>query len=210
MAVKATRAVLWLLPALAPLPGLAQENFLSRSQIAIAVRDSEAQISARYRVTSTQEGLVFYAPRFSGTHLSLEGPPSSARSLDTLPGLLRLELPLDTAVGTTEIEVRYRVAGNLSRLPIFVPGITTSPPRSRVVITISGLPEREVSKDRFPRLRLDSAGIWRATPDHLPSFVALLRPRAPSVPRIAEWSVLAAAVGGTLLWLVRLRNWRVD
>lgn len=202
--MRAARAVLWLLPALAPLPGTAQETFLSEAEITVSVGDSEGQVSARYRIVGYREYLVFHAPRFFGAQLLLEDGSSSARSLDTLPGLFRLKLP-----GTIPVQIRYRVRGDLSRLPIFVPQIPSSPPRSHLSIAISGLSTRKTARDAFPNMELDSAGVWRASPDHLPGFVVLFQPRALSVPAIAEWSVLAVALGGTAFWLLRLRYWGI-
>jgi hypothetical protein len=209
LAVRPARETLLFLAALGTASAAAQEKVLSEAEIAIALSGSEAQVSARYRIVAPGARMVLYAPRFPGLHLLLQDAPSKVESLDTLPGLFRLALQRDTAAEATEIDLRYRLAGDLSRLPIFVPEAPTSPPRSRVAITVSAPSGRRISRDRFPRLRPDSGGVWRGSPDHLPSFVALLEPSGPGVPRIAEWSVVAAAAGGTLLWLVRLRNWRV-
>jgi hypothetical protein len=201
-------AALWFLPALAANPGPEPQSVLAEAEIAIAVARSEAQVSARYRILAPGARVVLYAPRFLGSHLLLRDLSAPLESLHTLPGILRLVLRPDTARGATEIDLGYRLSGELSRLPIFVPQAPTSPLDSRVAIAVFGLPERSVPRDRFPRLQLDSMGAWRADPDHVPSFVALWGSRKPAVPQVVEWSVLGVAVGGTLLWLLRVRSWQ--
>ncbi|GBD31661.1 hypothetical protein HRbin33_00620 [bacterium HR33] len=209
MAVRAARAAVSLFVTLVPQGAQAQENLLAEAQIEVAVGASEARVSARYRILGPSDTLVLHAPRFPRSHLLLEEVAWPIYSVDTLAGLLRLTAVRQTAGGTAGLGIDYRIEGDISRIPIFVPEAPTSPPRSRVTITIAGLSGRSIPRDRFPRLQLYSPGTLRANPDHLPSFVALLDSGAAAVPRIAEWSVLAVALAGTLLWLARLRKWRV-
>lgn len=180
----------------------AQRSALLEAEIGIRVDQGRGEVRARYRIVKPGRPLVFHAPRFGGQGFFLEKTALPAVKLDTLEGLWRLRLT-SGGIDSAEVELQYSLSGDLRRIPLFVPEAPTAPPRSQISIALYELSQSKHSKDRFPRFLRSSDGVWRATPDHLPSFVAIFDPPFPSVPQIAAWSVVALAIGGTVFWLLR-------
>ncbi len=187
------------------LAATAQQGALRDARIRIAITGDTAWVSARYRVTDAGDSLRFNALRVASQELTFDLPFRDPRlRFDTLPGLFRV-----TAAGRGRglgLDLRYRVTGNLSRIPLFVPEAPAIPGQSRLVILVEGLDANRVASYPFPRFTRD-AGPLLSTPDHLPSFVAVVAPAGGlPVPAIAQWSVLLIALGGTGSWfLAQLR-----
>lgn len=195
MTFAAGRALLGLIVA-------APQGTLQDAQIHIGLTGDSAHVAARYRIADAGSSIRFNALRVASQNLWLHRPLTDARlRLDTLPGLFRL-----TAGGlgrTVGLELRYTVSGDLSRIPLFVPEAPTAPGQSRINILVDGLAPERVARFMVPRFTREPGGPWRATPDHLPSLVALVKPeRGLPVPALAQASVLAVALGGTLAWLL--------
>lgn len=186
----------------------APQGTLRDARIRVAIVGDIARVTARYRVANAGDSLRFNAIRVASQELTFDRPFRDARlRLDTLPGLLRL-----TAAGRghgLSLELRYTVAGDLSRIPVFVPEAPAIPGESRVMILVDGLEPHRVAAFPFPRFARDPAGPLLSTPDHLPSFLAVVaQPRAVPVPAIAQWSVVLIALGGTGAWLLAQRRAR--
>lgn len=196
MTVLAGRALLALVAATVP------QGNLQDARIRIAIAGDTAHVVARYRITDPGDSIRFNAMRAASQHTTFDRRFRDPRlRLDTLPGLFRL-----TALGRgrgISLELRYTVSGDLSRIPLFVPEAPSTPGQSRVSILVDGLAPERVARFVVPRFTQDAGGVWRAAPDHLPSFVALVKPeRGLPVPALAQWSILLIAVGGTLAWLL--------
>ena len=194
------RALLVLVAVTAP------QGTLRDARIRIAITGDTARVMARYRVTDAGDSLRFNAIRIASQETAFDRRFGDPRlRLDTLPGLFRL-----TAAGRGRrltLELRYTVTGDLSRIPLFVPEAPTVPGESRILILVDGLEPGRVATFPFPHFTRDPAGLLLSTPDHLPSFVAVVARAGPvSVPAIAQWSVLLIVLGGTGVWLLaRLR-----
>ncbi len=187
---------------LALLTATAQQGTVRDARIRIAVTGDTARVAARYRVTNAGDSLRFNAIRIASQQTLFERPFRDPRlRLDTLPGLFRV-----TAAGRGRglaLELRYTVTGDLARIPLFVPEAPTVPGESRVIISVDGVTGERIATFPFPRFTRPAVGPLLATPDHLPSFVAVVAPvGAVPVPAIAQWSVLLIALGGTGAWLL--------
>jgi hypothetical protein len=199
----------WLAAAVtAPTALTAPQAILRDARIRIGITGDTARITARYRVADVGDSLRLNAIRLAGQSTELERAFGVPRlRLDTLPGLFRL-----TAAGRGRgftLELRYRVAGDLSRIPLFVPEAPTAPGQSRLLILVDGLAPGHTARFPFPRFTRPGMGPWVSTPAHLPAFVALVAPSGGvPVPAIAQWSALLIALGGTGVWLVAQRRAR--
>lgn len=196
MTFLAGRTLLALLAARAP------QGTLEDARVHLAIAGDTAWVTARYRVAGTGEALRFTAARSPSQEIRFTQPPAGpATTLDTLPGVFRL-----TTTGSgrrVDLELRYIARGDLSRIPVFVPEAYTDPGRSRIAILVDGVPLERVARYTVPRFIRNPAGSYRATPDHLPSVIALVGATgALSIPALAQVSVLAIALGGTLAWLM--------
>lgn len=196
--------------ATAPTASTAPQAVLRDARIRVGLRGDTAQVEARYRVTDAGDSLRFNAIRIAGQGTAFDRPLSDrGLRLDTLPGLLRL-----TAGGRGRgltLELRYRVTGDLARIPLFVPEAPAAPGQSRLLILVDGLPPGRAAPFPFPRFTRPGRETWVSNPEHLPAFVALVAPSGGvPVPALAQWSVVLIALGGTGAWLlVQLRaRWR--
>jgi hypothetical protein len=187
----------------------APQATLRDARIRISIAGDTARVSARYRVVDVGDSLRLNAIRIAGQHTAFDRPFGNPRfRLDTLPGLFRL-----TAAGRRPgftLELRYRVMGDLARIPLFVPEAPTAPGESHLVILVDGLAPGRTTRFPFPRFTRPGPGPWVSTPTHLPAFAALVAPSGGvPVPAIAQWSVLLIALGGTGVWLLaQLRSRR--
>ncbi len=178
------------------------QRVLRDARIRVAITGDTARVMARYRITDAGDSLRFNAIRVASQGLTFDRPFRDPRlRLDTLPGLFRV-----TAAGRGRglgLELRYSITGDLSRIPLFVPEAPTVPGESRLLILVDGLEPHRVAAFPFPRFARDGLGPLVSTPEHLPSFLAVVaRPKALPVPAIAQWSVLLIALGGTGAWVV--------
>jgi hypothetical protein len=180
----------------------APQAILRDARIQIAISGDTARVRARYRVQGAGDSLRLNAIRIAGQSTALDRALGNPQvRLDTLPGLFRL-----TATGRNPgftLDLRYRVLGDLSRIPLFVPEAPAAPGESRLLILVNGLAPGRTARFPFPRFNRPGLGPWVSTPAHLPAFVALVAPSGGlPVPALAQWSVLLIALGGTGVWLV--------
>jgi len=201
-----TAAGLWL--AAATLLATAQAGTLEQATVRILTDETGATVDATYLISQPPEVVAFNAIRLPGRRFFLldlpdRGPPAQ-RFLR--PGLLRFAFTAQRR-DTLAVGLRYRVEGPTDRIPIFVPEIPTAPPRGRIEILVAGVPPERIARDRVPRFVRLPDGTLRATPDHLPSLVAVVRgDGALPVPAVVQWVVVALAVVGTLGWAAWARR----
>jgi hypothetical protein len=186
---------------LALVAAAAPQGTLQDARVRIAITGDTAHVVARYRITDPGDSIRFNAMRVASQHTAFDRRFRDPRlRLDTLPGLFRL-----TALGRgrgISLELRYAVSGDLSRIPLFVPEAPSTPGQSQVTILVDGLAPERAARFVVPRFTRDGR-TWRASPDHLPGMVALVKPEGGfPVPVLAQWSVLVIAFGGTLAWLL--------
>lgn len=199
-------AGLWL--AAATLLAAEQAGTLEQATVRIQVDETGATVDATYLISQPPEVVAFNTIRLPGRRFFLldlpdRGPPAQ-RFLR--PGLLRLAFTAQRR-DTLAVGLRYRVEGPTDRIPIFVPETPTAPPRGHIEILVAGVAAPRVATARFPRFESLPDGTLRATPDHLPSLVAVARDDGgPSPPAIVQWAVAAVAVAGTLAWAAWARR----
>lgn len=175
---------------------------LEEARVRIAVDGpATATVSAEYRILATGDSLRFDIIRLPGQDLRFEQPPPQAGvRWDTLAGLYRATAAAPAR--SLDVEFRYRVEGALARIPLPVPEVPARPGVTPVRLSVTGVPPGREARFRFPRFEPGPRGSWRAAPDHLPSFIAILEPDGGwPVPALAQWSVLLVAAGGTAAWL---------
>jgi hypothetical protein len=184
----------------------ASQGSLTEARIQIMVSGDTARVIAWYRFAGTADSLRLEAFRPKRQTLVLHGVAGAAQfRLDTLAGLFRLVTRQTDAAPA--LDVRYDVTGRLSRIPVFVPEVPTTPGSSDVLIRVAGLGASHVAAYRFPRFRREPGDGWLAQPDHLPSFIVLAAtPGSLPVPALVQWSVVALVLLATGAWL--LAQWR--
>lgn len=194
--------------ATATLLGLGQAGTLEQATIRIVVDEAGATVALRYLITQPPEVLVLNAMRLPGHRFLLldlpdEGPPARQ---SVSPGLVRFTFSAGRR-DTLALAIRYRVQGPTHRIPIFVPETPTNPPSEYVEILVAGVPPDRVAPNRVPRFEALADGTLRATPDHVPGLVAVVRQDGgPSFPAVMQWGVIAIAVAGTLFWAAWARH----
>jgi hypothetical protein len=190
--------LLWMAPVgLAP----AYQGSLAEARIQITVSGDTARVIAWYRFAGTADSLRLAAFRPQRQALVFHGVAGAAQfRLDTLSGLFRLVTRQTDAAPA--LDVRYDVTGSLSRIPLFVPDVPTTPGSSDVLIRVAGLGASRVAAYPFPRFRREPGDGWLAHPDHLPSFIVLARtPASLPVPAVVQWSVVVLVLVATGAWL---------
>lgn len=190
----------WPLALAAPLQAIS--GSLEEARIRVDVQGPHtASVTAHYRIREPGDSVRFSAIRLAGQELRFEHPISHPGvRWDTFPGLYRATAPAEGP--SLNLELRYQVQGDLSRMPLPVPEAPARPGVTPVRLTVAGVPPGREARFRFPRFEREPRGSWRATPDHVPSFIVMLEPdRGWPVPAFAQWSVLLVAAGGTAAWL---------
>jgi len=181
---------------------------LAGADLRIAVSGTEAVVEAEY-VVAGAGSLELLVLRMKGQtialeHAVLDGQPLMVEEMEAAIRLRAAGPPHGGAV-----RVRYRLAGRLARIPLFVPSAPTQPPSRAVRITVTGLEAGRAAVHTAPRFTRDPGGAFVARGEHVPSMVALVAdPAELPVPRIAELVVIAVAIGGTGLWVARLARGR--
>lgn len=213
---------------------------LTGAEVAVEVGDAVARVRARYRLEgrvplelrtlrSPGQRVAELAAESGVLPGGVEGTPGSLPwGVERAAGLLRLrfEAPTDSAglawyrhrnrvppepgPPAWELRLSYRVDGDPSRIPLFVPATPTDVD-SRLEIRIRGLdPEADLER-AFPRFEWAGEGegpeggaVAVARPPNLPTFAVL--PARTTLLTLNEAAdllvvvVLVGATGGWLLW----------
>lgn len=179
---------------------------LQSATVVLALSPAEATIDATYRVLTTSAPIVLNGLRLPEQSVTIEefsgGDPASA---EEQAGLYKI------AAGSgpealTLLRLRYRLSGDLRRLPLFVPEAAVVPGASDIRVTIVGAPPG-VERELFPRSTRQADGSLLARPTNLPALVVIPEPGRLSVHRASTWTVILLIVGSALYWLGRNR-WR--
>ena len=205
---------------------LAQAPHPTVESVAVEVRIEEgaADVVSRYHYLPGSEPLELNALRVDGQAVELDragwssgdagSPPTDrAPTLERLPGLYRLRVAPGrrepgTGPGALEtLTIRYRVTGDLRRIPLFVPTAPIEAERDGVEIRVTGLPARAAAVV-FPRMR-ESEGGLTATLANMPTFLLLSPPgRRISFGRAADGVVLTIILLASAWWVRAQRRRR--
>lgn len=178
---------------------------LAAANISIGMTATAAQVEAQFEITQPGDSLRFSLIRVPGQTLELEteGGTGTFDRRHEEAGLTWVT----TAVTEGRARVRYRVAGELSRIPIPVPDVPAEPGAGAVTIRVTGLNASARFHEGFPRLVAGSDGSATARLDNVPSFVRQPPPRAAwSVNRAAQVFVIVLVAGASTAWAVRARR----
>ncbi|MBI4520233.1 MAG: hypothetical protein HY701_05310 [Gemmatimonadetes bacterium] len=155
--------------------------------------DPEARGAARDSDPGSAALLQLSAIRYPDATVEVENASATAGRIVATPlaGLQRLEV-LDAPSGLSDlrVELRYRLAGNLSRIPLFVPSIPSGAAGTRIEIRIHGVDPDVPVQAGFPRLAWESPGVLLARPEHVPAFIQL----PPARQRITATGLVDAAI----------------
>ena len=175
-----------------------------------------AHVRAVYRFRPGLDSVRLTAMRIADTEVDLTaagGVPAETSgesgvrwALDTLPGLLRLDVSPRPGAAVDSLTLAWTVHGPLRRLPLFVPGTPTRPAESRVLLEVTGGDPDLAAGRVFPRMeRTDGRVAGR--PENLPAFL-LLSPAGEglTVDRAADWSVVILVLVATGWWAVWRRR----
>lgn len=175
--------------------------------VSIDVRPDETGtvVTANYRLRSPNDSVVFHAMRYSIAPIDfILG--SYPVDLEESSGTYRFALPvLDRRIIVRYV---YHVAGDGTRIPIFVPDQPTDPDSTRGIrIRVIGYGDNVRLADGFPRWSRQPDGSILATPANVPSFLHLPRRDGPiPASRVADVVVIALIAAGSGWWLAtRLR-----
>ena len=181
---------------------------LTGADVVISVAGNTATVAAAYQMRDTVDSVRVVLIRIPDQSLRVIAP-SFVRPV-ARRGLYEVTVP-STAHNT--LSLRYRVSGDLRRIPVAIPSLPTMPGAGVVSIVVEGLPDSVALDDAFPRLTRQEAGRAAATLDNLPSFVRVTA--ASTVFSASTFTTVAALfllLGSGFWWLRRrvLRRSRND
>ena len=172
---------------------------LERATVEIDLSDGAATVRAVYEFSSTADDSIRFAlMRIDDQAISMSTPvPPSFSSSEGVIEFFAL-----TSAGRTTTTLEYRVVGDLTRVPLFVPSAPTDPDNSAVELRVRGYRFLDAVGDAFPRFVAAGDGIV-ARPENLPSFVLL--PAGGGLPtnRVADAFVVVLVVLATVGWMLR-------
>ena len=180
---------------------------LDSATVEIELADTTAAVRAVYHAANLPDSsLRFVLMRIDGQTVTMVdgAAPAPAPALSRTIGTLEFAIPVPPD-GRVETHVEYRVAGDLNRIPVFVPNVPTDPGNSRVELRVRGYTNAAALRDAFPRFVADG-GTMISRPDNLPSFVLLPTGTGLWTNRVADAFVLVLVVVGSLVWYRRQRR----
>ncbi len=172
---------------------------LDTAIVEVRLADSAATVRVVYHISSVAEDPIrFVAIRIDDQTIEVIGPRPSLTRGD---GALEFTIA-SPGEGPLSLALEYRVFGNLTRIPVFVPSAATDPATSVVELRVSGYRHDGAVGDAFPRFAADGETIV-SYPENLPSFILLPDEEGLSTNRVADALVIALVVVATLLWIRR-------
>ncbi len=173
---------------------------LDSATVEIELADTTAAVRAVYHAANLSDSsLRFVLMRIDGQTVTMTDGADLA--LSRTDGSLEFVISVPPG-GRVETHVEYRVAGDLNRIPVFVPNVATDPRNSRVELRVRGYSNTAALRDAFPRFVADG-GTMISRPDNIPSFVLLPAGTGLSTNRAADVFVLVLVVVGSLMWYLR-------
>lgn len=152
--------------------------------------------------------IEFIAPRLPGQLVIVDGAfgPDIELEAEHQVELRRLRAPAG-APGVAEFQIRYKLEGDLSAVPVFVPNAPSAPAESDVVVVAIGETEGIDGSESFPRLRRAADGSLTATVSNVPNVVNLQNESAGvSVTFVSQLAVVVMILLGSLYWGFRFRR----
>lgn len=185
-------------------------GLLQTVNVRIILERSYAMVAATYRIDRSGDTLVFNAIRLPGQDLNVElalGPTFDLEQRHRVE-LHQLVSPRGDS-GTSNIRVRYRLAGDVSRIPVFIPNTEIPSGTTRIRFSIVGLSKGSALEDAFPDFHAEENGSVVATPSELPSAILLpaARERLPHE-NIAVYVAALLAAGIVVYWSARVMRRR--
>ncbi len=172
---------------------------LTGADVVISVAGDTATVAAAYQMRETVDSVRVVLIRIPDQSLRVIAP-SFVRPV-VRRGLYEFTVA-STARNT--LSLRYRVSGDLRRIPVAIPSLPTMPGAGVVSIVVEGLPDSVALDDAFPRLIRQEAGRAAATLDNLPSFVRVTATSTVfSASNFTTVAALLLLVGSGLWWLRR-------
>lgn len=183
---------------------------LQTVNVRIILERSYAMVAATYRIDRSGDTLIFNAIRLPGQDLSVElalGPTFDLEQFQRVE-LHQLMSPEGDS-GTSNIRIRYRLDGDVSRIPVFIPNTEIPGEAARMRFTIVGLSKDAALEDAFPDFHTEEDGSVVATPSELPSAILLpaARERLPHE-NIAVYVAALLAAGIVVYWSARVMRQR--
>lgn len=181
------------------LVGLLIQGTLEASSIEISASAGAAVIRAAYTFSETVDDVTFTAIRLEGQTLTVDAVEAVRPDVSMRGGLYRIAVAGNASGG---LRIRYRVSGDIRRIPIFVPDKPTVQGYARPGIRITGVDANRRLEGAFPRMRRDANGDLVASPLHLPGFL-ILPPRGASVTlnQVADVMVIVVILAATAIWV---------
>jgi hypothetical protein len=178
---------------------------LQSAHIRIVLEGSDALVLSTYRIDRSGEPLQFNAVRMPGQTTVVEGAfgPGFELTEEDLANASELTAPAGPP-GLVYVRIRYRVEGDFSRLPVFVPNAETKPGVSLIRLLIVGAPESLVIDDTYPRFEWQQGGLLVSAPPELPRAVSLPSARK-GLPhtRIALLTGILLLLAAAVYWATR-------
>jgi len=171
---------------------------LTSAQVAVQLGSGDATVQASYALAAAPDSIRFVLARTKDQAIVLRESPPGTR-VRALPGLYEIVVTPDKS--QTTVRLRYRVAGNVKRIPVPVPDVAAVPGIRTIAIDVTGLPGRSDLDAGFPRLSWVEGGVARARLENLPSLLDL--PPLPgewSFGKIADILVVGLVVSASALW----------
>jgi hypothetical protein len=184
---------------------------LRAAHIRVILEGAHAMVVASYWVNRTDEPLVFEAVRMPGQLVSIQRAFGRGFALDEeqLVDLHHLTAPAGRA-GIAQVRIRYKVEGDYSRIPLFVPAALVGPHESVIRFTLIGVSGAGSIEDAYPTFERQPNGNLVAKPTELPKAILLPSTReAPSRNRIIQTAVILFLAAVAVYWaalVVRARR----
>ena len=178
------------------------------ARVDVTVNHDIAHVNVSYNIHQ-ESAFAFHAIRLPGQHIQWDS--DDPLPIDSLDGVYRIQSGR-TGQDTILFGFSYVVAGNIDRVPILVPDVSTNPVgNDDIAITVRGVPDGVNLQNGFPRMARQSDGSVASAPANLPSFLVVpLRARRFSTDTIADAFVIAMLMFASGVWLYRTRTrWRV-
>ncbi len=189
----------WVLAALVLGATLAQ---LSSATIRIDFGRNSATVGAVYRFAARPDSQVsLVLIRLPGQ--VVDGLVIGGGAIERHPDLTRIRALPDS---TGSVAIRFRVEGDLSRIPIPVPSLATDGRTKVVELQIGGAHDFANFAEAFPRFGREDGRPAVARLASVPSVVQVPHRGGWPVLRLLDWSVVLVVIAILVGWAVRRRR----